>query len=257
LRRRPLLFLGVLVLVLVVAGVGYVVLPKPGSGPGQPQALGLASASLDPDAPAFPVPAGSTLLNAQIVGSGAAAYRIASWQSGADYATTAAFYSGLTDPRWHRSRSPITTPDATSFTFSDSSGVFASAGLEVARTNPVKIVVRFLPPGGVPVQRYAPGPTIAFGPLPAATSLPDGFPSAFVPAGTTLVDASSLGSTYFAIFAGSVDRAAYQSQIASVAKVTSTTTQSGATVIDFTYDGNPGEAVVDPASGQVSVEVTK
>ena len=196
-------------------------------------------------------------MNALIVGSGAAAYRIASWQSGADYATTAAFYTGLSDSRWRRSGSPTTTPDAADFTFSDGTGVLASAGLEVARTNPVKIVVRFMPPGGVPVQSYAPGPTIAFGPLPAATSLPDGFPGAFVPVGTTLLAASSLGSTYFAIFAGSVDPAAYQKQIASVATVSGARTQSGATVIDFTYDGNPGEAVVDPASGQVSVEVTK
>jgi hypothetical protein len=251
------LVLGGIVLLLVVAGVGFLVLSKSGSGSSQPSNLGLASASLDPDAPAFPVPPGSTLLNAQIEGSGAAAYRIESWQSGADSATTTAFYTNLQDSRWQRTGSPSTTPDAADFTFSDGSGVFANAELEVVRTDPVRIDVRFLPPSGAPAQSFAPGPTIAFGPLPSASALPDGFPSAFVPNGTTLVDASSIGSTYFAIFAGSVDPAAYQSQIASVAKVTSTTTQSGATVIAFTYDGHLGQVIIDPASGQVSIELTK
>jgi hypothetical protein len=246
-----------LVAVLAVGAVLGVAIIHPWSSTNQPQAAALAAPSPDPDAPSFPVPADSSRLNAQMDGSGPSAYRIASWLSGQTYDATVAFYTGLSDSRWHPSGSPPTTPDAADFTFSDGSGVFASAKLEVSRTNPVKIDVRFLPPGGVPARSYAPSPTIAFGPLPAATSLPDGFPSAFVPAGTTLVDASAVGSTFLAIFSGSIDPAVYQRQLASAATVTGTRVESGASVIDFAYDGNPGEAVVDPASGQVSIEVTK
>ena len=250
--------LGVAVVaVLVLAGMGYLVITRNNEGPSPQPSLGPAAASLDQNGPAFPVPASSTLINDFAQGSGVAAYRIESWQSGADYDATVAFYTNLQDSRWQVDGSPVTTPDAADFTFSDGSGVFAKAGLEVARTNPVTIDVRFLPPGGVPAQSFAPGPTIAFGPLPVATVLPDGFPSAFVPAGTKLIDASSIGSTYFAIFGGSVDATLYAKQIAAVASVTGTSTQSGDTVIEFTYDGNPGEAIFDPTTNQVSIQVTK
>ena len=256
-RRRPLLALGGLVLVLAVAGVGYVVLTKPGSGSAQPQALGLASPSLDPDAPAFPVPAGSTLINATIEGSGTGVYRLVAWQSGVDYATSAAFYTGLVDSRWRVSGSPATTPQSTDVSFTDSSGVFVSAVVEVDRTDPVRIEVRFLPNSSPPAQSFAPGPTLAFGALPRASALPDGFPSGLVPPGTTLLDAGAIGSTYFALFSGSVDVSAYESQIGSVVTITGTTTQSGSTIINFTLGGKAGQAVIDPASGQVSVELTK
>jgi hypothetical protein len=54
-----------------------------------------------------------------------------------------------------------------------------------------------------------------------------------------------------------VDVSAYESQIGSVVTITGTTTQSGSTIINFTLGGKAGQAVVDPASGQVSVELTK
>jgi len=256
-RRRLFLVFGGLALILVAAVAGYLVLMKPGSGSAHPQALGLASPSLDPEAPAFPVPAGSVLLDATMESSGAGAYRLQAWSSGADYAPTAAFYTGLLDSRWQVSGSPVTTPQATDVTFSDGSGVFASVDVEVDRTDPVRIEVRFLSETSPPAQPFAPGPTTAFGPLPSASALPDGFPSALVPAGTTLVDAGAIGSTDFALFSGSVDFNAYETQISSAVQITGTTIQSGATVIDFTLDGNRGQIVIDPASGQVSVEVTK
>jgi hypothetical protein len=256
-RRRPLVALGGLVLVLVSAGVGYVVLSNHGSGSAQPQSVGLVSPSLDPDALAFPVPTGSTVLNAQMEGSGQAAYRMVAWQSGTDYATTTNFYSSLSDSRWQPMASPTVTPQATDLTFSDSQGVFAKAEIEIARTDPVRIEARFLPPSGSAAASFAAGPTIAFGPLPHATSLPEGFPAAFVLSGTSLHDASSIGSTYFAIFAGTVDPAAYLAQIQAVSPDAHTTSTGSVTTIDFTYDGHPGEATVDVASGQVSLEVTK
>lgn len=213
--------------------------------------------SLDPDAPAFPVPAGSVLINAQMEGSGAGAYRLAAWQSGTDYATTTHFYSIVSDPRWQPAGSPTVTPQATDLAFSDSRGVFAKAEIEIARTDPVRIEVRFLPPGGAPAASAGAGPTIAFGQLPRATSLPDGFPTAFVPPGATPFDASSIGSTYFAIFTGTVDPASYLAQIKAVAPDAHAASTGSVTTIDFTYSGHPGEATVDAASGQVSVEVTK
>jgi hypothetical protein len=259
---RPLLILAGVVLVLAVAGVGYMVLSKPGPGSSQPQSLGLASASLDPDAPAFPVPAGSTLINATIDGSGPAAYRLEAWQSGQGFDATANFYadlvySGRTNERWQAKGALSETPQAVTASFSDASGVFGGVELEVDRTNPVRIAVRFIPPGGAPAQTFGAGPTIAFAPLPAATALPDGFPAAFVPPGTTLYDASSIGTTYFAIFSGTVDPAAYLAQIKAVAPDARSSLALTVTAIDFTYDGQPGKAVVDAGAGQVSVEVTK
>jgi len=261
-RRRPLLALGGLVLVLAVAGVGYVVLAKLGPGSSQPQSLALASASLDPDAPAFPVPAGSTLINATIEGSGPAAYRLEAWQSGQGYDATANFYadlvySGRSAERWQARGALSETPQGVTASFSDASSVFGGAELEVDRTDPVRIEVRLLPNSSLPAQSVAPGPTIAFGALPRASALPDGFPSGLAPSGTTLLDAGAIGSTYFALFSGSVDVNAYKSQIGSVVTITGTTTQSGSTVINFTLAGKAGQIVIDPASGEVSVEVTK
>jgi hypothetical protein len=246
-----------LAVVVLAAGAAAAVVLHPWAGSGGSAAVPLVAASLDPDAPSFPVPAGSKLLNAQVEGSGTAAYRLAAWQSGQDYAATVAYYSSLADSRWHLGGSPSSTPQATDLVLTDSQGVFAEADVEIDRTDPVRIEVRFIPPGGAPAYSFAPGPTIAFGQLPAATALPDGFPTAFVPAGTTLYNASSIGSSYFAVFAGSVDPAAYLAQIKAMAPDAHAASTGSVTTIDFTYDGQPGEATVDAASGQVSVEVTK
>ena len=255
--RGPLLVLAGIALVLAIASVGYLVVGRSNPSSSPQAGLGLASASLDPDAPAFPVPTGSTLLNDSMEGSGTAAYRLVAWQSGADYATTAAFYSGLKDARWHGDGSSTTTPQATDISFSDGSSVFGKADVEVSQTDPVTIDVRFLPAAGPPAKSFAPGPTIAFGALPSASSLPAGFPSALVPPGSTLIDSGAIGSTDFALFSGSIDLTTYETQIATVAKITGTQIDSGATVIDFTIGGKAGQIVVDPASDQISVEVTQ
>ena len=255
--RRPLLVLAGIVLVLAIASLGYLVVGRSNPSSSPQAGLGLASASLDPDAPAFPVPTGSTLLNDSMEGSGTAAYRLVAWQSGADYATTAAFYSGLKDARWHGDGSSTTTPQATDISFSDGSSVFGKADVEVSQTDPVTIDVRFLPAAGPPAKSFAPGPTIAFGALPSASSLPAGFPSALVPPGSTLIDSGAIGSTDFALFSGSIDLTTYETQIATVAKITGTQIDSGATVIDFTIGGKAGQIVVDLASDQISVEVTQ
>jgi hypothetical protein len=249
------------VALLAVGAFGYLALSgsapaHTSQAPGQTSALGLGAASLDPDAPAFPVPAGSTLVNAQMEGSGAAAYRIVAWQSGKDYATTAAFYTGLSDSRWRVNGTPGTTPQSTDVTLADSSDVFAGAEVEVSRTDPVEIDVRFVSKDGPPAQSFAPGPTMELQPLPAATALPDGFPPEMVPSGTSLEDAGAIGSTYFALFGGSVDAGAYEKQIGSLVTITNTHAESGATVIDFTLKGNPGQVVIDPTNKEISVEVT-
>jgi hypothetical protein len=93
--------------------------------------------------------------------------------------------------------------------------------------------------------------------LPHASALPDGFPAAFVPAGSTLYDASTIGTTYFAIFTTSIDPATYLGQITNVAPDAQATTTGGVSTITFTYDGHQAGAVVDSSAGQVSVEVTR
>jgi len=67
--RRPLLVLAGIVLVLAIASLGYLVVGRSNPSSSPQAGLGLASASLDPDAPAFPVPTGSTLLNDSMEGS--------------------------------------------------------------------------------------------------------------------------------------------------------------------------------------------
>jgi hypothetical protein len=70
-------------------------------------------------------------LNAQIEGSGPSAYRLVAWWSGAGYEDTVTLYGRLSDPRWHGSSSS-TTPQTAVFTFSDETGVFADASVEVS-----------------------------------------------------------------------------------------------------------------------------
>ena len=251
LKSARLCFLGSVVVFAMLAACGNKT-STPNASPATS-----ASVSLDPDAPAFPVPTGSVLINAQMEGSGATAYRLVAWESGADYATTTHFYEALSDSRWRPTGSPAVTPQATDVGFFDSQSVFAEAELEITRTDPIRIEARFIPPAGAPATSFGPGPTIVFGQLPRATSLADGFPAAFVPPVTTLYDASSIGTTYFAIFSGTVDPAAYLAQIKAVAPDARSSLTLNVTAIDFTYDGQPGKAVGDAGAGQVSVEVTK
>jgi hypothetical protein len=191
-----------------------------------------------------------------MVGSGAGAYRLVAWQSGSDYDSTAAFYTGLDDARWKSSGSSATTLQSTEVSFTDSSGVFAKVDVDVTRTDPVKIAVRFLSKTAIPVQSFGPGPTIVFGALPTYTSLPDGFPSALVPQGGSVVDASSVGSTYFVVLSMTTSLAAYETQIGSLVQITDTITQGGVTISEFTYNGHPGQLIFDPSTNRLSIQVT-
>lgn len=217
--------------------------------------LSSPGASLDPDAPSLPVPPGSVLLNAQMEGSGPSAYRLVAWWSGAGYEDTVAFYGRLSDPRWHGSGSS-TTPQAAVFMFSDGTGMFSDARVEVDRTDPVRIGVDFRPLEPVSESSVVPGPTVGLGPWPAASALVEGFPVEFIPGGARLVDASSIDRTYFAIFAGPIDVAAYRAQIASVADITATQDSTDYTVVLFTFDGHPGQVALDKTTGELEIEVT-
>jgi hypothetical protein len=241
---------------VLVAGTGLILASRLLPGSVAPSnARGNGSAYADP--PAFPVPAGSTLLSDSAQVSSAGGNRLASWNSGSDYGGTTKFYSSLADARWKAAGAATTTPRATDFSLDDASGVYSGAEVQISRTDPVRISVTFESKAGTAGQTQAPGPTVALRPLPVATSLPGGFPPEFVPRGAKLVDASSLDSTYFAVFSGGVDLTSYEDQIAQVAEVGNTHSESGATVIEFTYDGQPGQVEVDTAAGEVTVEVTR
>jgi hypothetical protein len=271
-RGVPLPVVAVLVLVVLVAAGGGAFLVLRGgssgaSGLSTPVGGGaaFAPASLDPAAPSFPVPAGATLINAQVEGSGAAAYRLEAWNSPLAFDATVAFYAGLHDPRWSLQGSLAQTPQAAQGSLADGQGVFAQAELAIDRTSPVQIAVQFVPPGlaAAPAASQAPGPTIAFGPLPAATALPVGFPSRLVPQGGTLVDAASLGGTSYAIFQSPSDVAtlaqAYQSALQGYAQSVTSTALGASITIAFTTGGHPGMVALSPASAggtEVDVEVT-
>ena len=219
----------------------------------------------DPDAPAFPVPVGAILVNAQVEGSGRVAYRLEAWNSPIGFDATVAFYAALHDARWTLNGRVTQTPQAAQGSLSDGQGMFAQADLEIDRTTPVRIAVQLVPPGlalAAPASQ-APGPTIAFGPLPTATALPAGFPSQLVPAGQTLVDSAVLSGTYFAIFTSAFDvptlAQAYQTALQGYAQGVASTPQGQAMTITFTTGGHPGLVVLNPdTSGgtEVSVEVT-
>jgi hypothetical protein len=220
--------------------------------------------SLDPDAPAFPVPAGATLVNAQLIGgSGPGAARIAAWTSPFAYEATVAFYASLADPRWVRSGSLATTPSMTAISFTDASGVLAGVELGVARTDPVRIGAVFRSAtAATPGPSTTPGPTIAFATLPPATALPAGFPAQLVPANSSLVDAAELARTYDAIFTSSDTptalAAAYQAALPGFATGVVVHTEGSATLIDFSTPGGPGQIVLVPdgaGSTTVSIEV--
>jgi hypothetical protein len=222
--------------------------------------VALPAPSLDPDAPAFPIPAGAALLNARVDGSGPAAYRLAAWSSPLSFDATVTFYSNLADPRWRSSGSPVRTPQAANSTFNDDKGVFASAEVIVSRTEPVRIAVQFVSttPPSAPAG-IDPGPTIAFGPLPAATALPDGFPAPLIPPNGSLTDAGAVGGTFYAIFASTSDvpalQQAYQTALKGSSANMTVSNQQGATVIDFSTPGGPGQIVLTPDGSGTAVSI--
>jgi hypothetical protein len=270
-RRIPVAALGALGLVSIVivsGGLWWFSRPAPISTPSPspaPSVAPLVTASLDPDAPAFPVPDRSQLVNAQIIeGSGSSAARIAAWTSSVDFDATTAFFDSLEDGRWHLVGEPSRTPQSATFRFTDASGVLSSAVVTVSRTNPVRIDVVFASSAAGPTPSPSTGPlaTIAFATLPPATSLPKGFPSALVPDGATVVDAASAGSAFYAIFTVSADAASvaasYHSALAGYATGVTSRSEGAATIIDFTTPGGPGEVVLEPTPGggtTISVQV--
>ncbi len=208
------------------------------------------------EVPSLPTPAGSTLLNDQLEAPSSSVSRITSWQSGQPYEATVSFYGGLSDARWHLQGTPNLTPQATDFALTDSQGIYEKVEVEIDRTDPVRIAVRFLQKGE-PAPTIGAGPTMVIHPLPHASALPDGFPAAFVPAGSTLYDASVMGTTYFAIFVSNIDPTTYLGQVRNIAPDAQATMTGGVTTITFTHDGHQGGAVLDPSAGQLSVEVTR
>ena len=262
--RGPIVLIGALAIIAVVASTTYLLLVRGQPTVSTPSGIAaLPAPSLDPDAPAFPVPAGATLLNARVEGSGPAAYRLAAWNSPLAYDATVAFYAGLADPRWQPSGPVVRTPQAANSTFSDGQGVFVRAEVTINRTEPVRIAVQFVSTAPPPAPASTePGPTIAFGPLPAATALPAGFPAQLVPPNGSLVDTGSVSGTFYAIFASSSDiptlQQAYQASLQGYAQSVATSTQQDATVIDFTTGGRPGQIVLasDGSGTTVSIAVS-
>lgn len=193
--------------IAIVAGavIGIVLVsarPAPSPGGGSGLADLLAPRSLDPAAPSFPLPDGATLENAFAEGDGPAAYRIASWTSPLGFDATVAFYAKLDDSRWQASGQPQAGLAGTTFRFADKRAVFAYGALSVAATSPVRIAVRFVPPGTLPgpSQEAAAASPIAFGTLPPATIVPAGLPSWAIPRGASLVDAAGSDSASYGIF---------------------------------------------------------
>jgi hypothetical protein len=260
-----LLIVALLAMIAIVIAAdlgGPVDVPAPsGSDPiASLDAAGLPAAELDPDFPAFPIPAGAVLVNAQVLdGRGPGASRIAAWASPAGYDATVAFYTGLTDPRWTRSGSPESTTSATKITLADATGVLGAAVVQVSRTQPVRISVAFSAVAPPSAAAESPGATMAFSTLPPATTLPDGFPARLVPAGATLVDAAGIAGTFDAIFSAPGDpaalSAAYQTALAGYATGASVRAEGSAIVIDFTLPGGPGRIVLIAEAGGTSVAV--
>lgn len=259
--RGPIVLVIALGAIAVVASATYLLVVRGQPTVSTPPGIAVLPApSLDPDAPAFPVPAGATLLNARIEGSGPGAYRLAAWNSPFTFDATVAFYANLADPRWQPSGSMVRTPQAADMSFTDGQGVLVRAEVTINRTEPVRIAVQFVStaPPSAPASTE-PGPTIAFGPLPAATALPDGFPAQLIPPNGSLVDAGAVGGTFYAIFASSSDipalAQAYQAALQGFAQAVTTSSQQDATVIDFTTAGRPGQIVLAPDGSGTTVSI--
>jgi hypothetical protein len=245
----------------VAGSAAYLVLVRGQPIPPPPVVIAVMPApSLDPDAPAFPVPAGATLVNARVEGAGPGAYRLAAWNSPLAYDATVAFYAGLADPRWQASGSMVRTPQAATSTFSDGQGVFVRAEVTVNRTEPVRIAVQFVSnaPPSAPASTE-PGPTIAIGLLPAATALPDGFPAQLVPPNGSLIDAGAADGTFYAIFASGSDiptlQKAYLASLQGYAQSVAVSSGQDATVIDFVTSGHPGQVILAPDGFGTTVSI--
>jgi hypothetical protein len=260
------------VVVVAAAGVGIFLglrngasaTPSPSASASVAAALPLPAVSADPNAPPFPVPAGAILVNAQADATTAAAFRFDTWDSPLAFSGTLSYYAGLHDPRWTASTPLSETSLGAQATFRDGQGVYDRAVLVLDRTTPVRITVQFVPAGSPSASANpSSGGTIHFGPLPAATALPAGFPAWLVPTSGTLVNAGAMSGTDFAIFASSADIASllttYQAALGGHAQGVTVTSSGPSRTIAFTIAGRPGLAALDPAVAggtTVSIEVT-
>ncbi len=144
-------------------------------------------------------------------------------------------------------------------------GLFVSAGFLagiIAACGSPSATPSLAASAGMSVSPSRP-PTIAFGPLPAATALPTEFPVNLVPNGGRLVDAASVAGKDFAIFWTSDPvaslMATYQAALGGYAQDLKVTTIGPSSTIDFTVRGKPGLVALSAATGggtTVSIEVT-
>jgi len=222
--------------------------PGPSLAP-PPTSEVFAPPSLDPEFPAFPVPPDAVLVNAQVEGAGPAAYRVAAWRSPLDFAATVAFYTSPLGG-WHLTASQP-EPGSTLVTLADGSGIYARAEVLVSATMPVRIGLQLVPPGELAAPTAAvEGSPIAFGPLPAATSLPPDTPAWLVPTDASLLDAAYDGATLYAIWHSGAERTvlkdAYLAQLADSSPAV--TDDSGAFSITFAGVKGSGQIVLQPAA---------
>jgi hypothetical protein len=202
------------------------------------------------------------LENAQVEGTGVAAYRIASWTSALSLNETIAFYQRLRDSRWQAEGAPVHGLTITTFRFADKRNVFDHVTVQVEATNPVRIAVQFVPPGTLAAATFelVPASAVAIGTLPPATAIPSLMPSWAVPANADLVDAASLGGTVFAVFNARGDVAsvlqAFLDALDRAGRTASVEHSAGGSTIHV--GGGPNRIVLEatPDGVRVSIAVT-
>jgi hypothetical protein len=206
--------------------------------------------ALDTGAPSFPVPAGATLVNALVEGSGPSAYRLAVYTLGADFATAIAFYADVTDGRWHRLGRPITSERSAEITFRDGEAVYAQADVAIDATTPVRIAISFVPPAAVaaPSLPIEASP-FAFAPFPPADARADLVPAYAVPPNGRLLEAVVEGATVYAIYDTGTELAdladAYVEALTRAGLAPERTSEAGGIVLKL--PGAHGAIYLDPA----------
>jgi hypothetical protein len=184
----------VVVVVVIAAALGLSQIARPATPPSD-------GAALDPGAPRFPVPAGATLINAQVEGSGPSVYRLAVYTLEADFAAAVTFYADVTDGRWHRIGRPVTSERSAEISFRDGEAAYAQADVVINATTPVRVAVSFVPPAAVaaPSLPIEASPFL-FATLPPVEPRADLVPSYAVPPGGRLLEAVVEGATVYAIY---------------------------------------------------------
>lgn len=164
-------------------------------------AIPLPAPSLDPDAPAFPVPDGSVLLNAAVEGEGESAYRLAAWTSPLTVDDAVVFYADRDSGRWRLADDIVATPLGSELTLTDQQDAYDHAAVSVSvDPDGSRIAVRFLPAGGAPelVPAEGFGGEVPFGPLPPAELDAGALPVWALPEGASIIDGVTIGPTTYA-----------------------------------------------------------